>query len=345
RPRCARRVGGRRAARPHPGAGRRHPVLPAPARQPLRPPARPRRPRGPRRRARRRGRRRGRPGAGPGAGRRVPRGGAMTGLLTLAARRAPAPRAVPVALILLVLLVAGVVTAWPRLLAGVDDRQTTHEISGASPLARDVVAVLPDRRPELAAPEPGTTPFEPAVEENLGGVLAALEELRAAQPEPLRSMLGDPQFWVEPVPFSVQPPPDPLMGTQTLTLKQDPQLADHVELVAGRWPEPPTPVDPYAGLTEQQRLALSLDEDTALVAAAIAPRAPPAAAPPAPAADSRTWEVSTERRGTGNAVPLLRAGTSPATAPDAGFWAHNPRSAAPHVVDGLNLRTSGTAAA
>lgn len=269
----------------------------------------------------------------------------MTGLLTLARRQALAHRAVPVALILLVLLVAGVVTAWPRLLAGVDDRQTTHEISGASPLARDVVAVLPDRRPELAAPEPGTTPFEPAVEENLGGVLAALEELRAAQPEPLRSMLGDPQFWVETVPFSVQPPPDPLMGTQNLTLKQDPQLADHVELVAGRWPEPPTPVDPYAGLTEQQRLALSLDEDTALVAAAIEASGALEVALSAPAANILQWEVGTERRVIGNTVPLLLTGTFEATDPDAGFWAHNPSSAEPHVVDDLNLGTSATAAA
>lgn len=121
----------------------------------------------------------------------------MTGLLGLARRQATAHRAVPVALVLLVLLVAGVVTAWPRLLAGVDDRQTTHEITAASPVARDVLAVLPGSWPLLAPPAPGSTPFEPEVEENLGGMLVALEELRAAQPEPLRSMLGDPLFWIE----------------------------------------------------------------------------------------------------------------------------------------------------
>src|SRR5699024_10490254 len=137
------------------------------------------------------------PRARTGAGRRVPGGGPMTGLLGLARRQATAHRAVPVALVLLVLLVAGVVTAWPRLLSGVDDRQTTHEIAGASPLSRDVVAVLPGSWPFLPPPERGTTPFEPEVEERLGGVHAALEELRAEQPEPLRRMLGDPLFWVE----------------------------------------------------------------------------------------------------------------------------------------------------
>lgn len=269
----------------------------------------------------------------------------MTGLLTLARRQAAAHRAVPVALVLLVLLVAGLVTAWPRLLAGVDDRQTTHEISAASPLTRDVVAVLPDRRPWLAAPEPGSTPFEPAVEENLGGVLTALEERRAEQPEPLRSMLGDPQFWVETPPFGVEPPPDALMGSQSLTLKQDPQLEDHVELVAGRWPEPPTPADPYERLTDEQRLALDLDEETALVAAAIEASGALEVALSAPAAEVLQWEVGTERRVIGNTVPVLLTGTFEAADPDAGFWAHNPSSAEPHVVDDLNLGTSATAAA
>ncbi len=269
----------------------------------------------------------------------------MRSLLTLARRQATAHRAVPVALLLLVLLVAGVVTAWPRLLAGVDDRQTTHEIAGASPLTRDVVAVVPDRWPRPAPPQPGRTPFEPAVEENVGGLLVALEELRAAQPEPLRSMLGDPHFWVATPPFEVEPPPEPVIGSQRLMLKVDPQLAEHVELTAGRLPEPPTPVDPYAGLDDVERVTLTLDEETALIDAAIEASGPVEVLLSEASARTLEWEVGTERRVVGHTVPVLLSGTFAADDPAADFWTHNPSSAEPHVVDDLNLGTSATAAA
>ncbi len=269
----------------------------------------------------------------------------MKGLLGLARRQATAHRAVPVALVLLVLLVAGVVTAWPRLLAGIDDRQTTHEISGSSPLARDVVAVLPGSWPWLPPPEPGSTPFEPDVEENLGSLLVALEELRAVQPEPLRSMLGDPEFWVETPDFQVQAPPEPVIGMQRLTLKLDPQLTDHVELADGRWPEPHTAVDPYAGLTDQERVALTLDEETALITAAIAASDPLEVALSASAAETLEWEVGTERRVIGMTVPLLLTGTYEPDDPGADVWAHNLNSAEAHVIDDLNLGTIGQAAA
>src|SRR5690606_40344120 len=123
-----------------------------------------------------------------------------------------------------------------------------------------------------------------------------------------------------------------------------PKLADHAHLAPCRWTDPPTPASPCAGLTEQQRRALSLGEDTALVAAAIEASGALEVALSAPAANILQWEVGTERRVIGNTVPLLLTGTFEATDPDAGFWAHNPSSAEPHVVDDLNLGTSATAA-
>jgi len=269
----------------------------------------------------------------------------VSGLLGLARRQATAHRAVPVAFLLLVLLVSGVVTAWPRLLAGVDDRQTTHEISGASPLSRDVVAVLPDSWPLLEPPPAGSTPFEPEVERNVGGILHTLEDLRAAQPEPLRSMLGEPLFWVATPTFEVEPPPDPIIGRQALHLKVDPQLPDRVELTEGRWPEPPTVVDPFAALSDVERVALTLDEEVELIDAAIAASGAFEVAISAPAAEVLQWEVGTERRVGGHTVPLLLAGTFTALDPEAGFWAHNPHSAEPSVVDDLNLGTSAQVAA
>ncbi|WP_413451112.1 FtsX-like permease family protein [Georgenia phoenicis] len=269
----------------------------------------------------------------------------MTGLLGLARRQATAHRAVPVALVLLVLLVSAVVTAWPRLLAGVDDRQVTHEIAATSPLSRDVVGVLPATWPWLPPPPPGSTPFPPDVEENLGGVHVALEELRAAQPEPLRSLLGKPSFWVQSEPVEVEPPPDPLMGQQRLRLTVDPELADRVELVAGRWPEPHLAVDPFAGLDDVERAFLNLDERVALTDAAIAASEPLEVLLSAPAAEVLEWEVGTERRIIGNTVPALLTGTYEVTDPGADHWDHNRYSVEPYVVDDLNLGTSAEAAA
>ncbi|WP_454084622.1 FtsX-like permease family protein [Georgenia sp. Marseille-Q6866] len=269
----------------------------------------------------------------------------MSGLLGLARRQATAHRAVPVALALLVLLVAGVATAWPRLLTGVDDRQVTHEIAATSPLSRDVVGVLPTEWPRLDPPPPGSTPYPPDVEANLGGVHVALEELRAAQPEPLRTLLGEPSFWLQSQPAEVAPPPDPVIGRQWLRLTVDPQLAERVTLTDGRWPEAPAPVDPFAGLTDAERWALTLDEEATLVDAAIAASGPLELVLSAPAAEVLEWEVGTERRFAGNTVPALLTGTYEVDDPGADYWDHNLYSAEPHVVDDLNLGTAATAAA
>lgn len=269
----------------------------------------------------------------------------MRGLVGLARRQATAYRTVPVAFALLVLLVAGVVTAWPRLLADVDDRQTGYELAGASAASRDVVAVLPGQWPALTPAEPGTTPFEPAVEENLGDIEAALQDLRAAQPQPLRGLLGEPRFWVQTARFLVEPPPDPLMGTQWLTLKVDPWLTDHVELVDGDWPRPPAVVHPHEGLSDEERAALTLDENIELRRAAIDATGPFEVVLAASAAEALEWEIGTERRIEGETVPLLLTGVFEATDAQDEVWEHHPASAEPAVVDDLNLGTSAQAAA
>lgn len=269
----------------------------------------------------------------------------MTGVLGLVRRQASAHRAVPVALALLVLLVAGVVTAWPRMLAGVDDRQTTHELAGASSLTRDVIGVLPSTWPWFGPPDPGSTPFEPDVEANVGGVLAALEERRAEQPEPLRSMLGDPQFWVATSRLQLGVPEGAALGSQSVSLKVAPQLIDHAALVEGRWPDVPEIVDPFAGRTEEELSELSQVEYTDLLAAVFEETPPFEVALSAPAAEALEWQVGTERRASGEPMPLLLTGVFEAHDLDSGYWVHNPSSAEPDIVDDLNLGTSGHTAA
>ena len=269
----------------------------------------------------------------------------MTGLLGLARRQALAHRAVPVALALLVLLVAGVVTAWPRMLAGVDDRQTTHEIAGASSLTRDVIGVLPSRWPFFEAPEPGSTPFEPDVEANVGGILVALEDLRAEQPQPLRAMLGDPRFWVMTSRFQLAVPEGAAIGAQSVSLKVEPQLQDNVTLVDGRWPDAPVVVDPLAGLTRAELGELMAQDYAELEAAAVAATGPVEIALAAPTAEILEWEIGIERRVAGEPWPLVLTGTFEADDLDSGYWVHNPYSAEPEIIDDLNLGTSGYAAA
>src|SRR5699024_9181854 len=57
------------------------------------------------------------------------------------------------------------------------------------------------------------------------------------------------------------------------------------------------------------------------------------------------WEVGEERGVPGSERALLLTGVFTATDPGADFWGHNPRSAAPYVVDDLNLGTSALASA
>lgn len=269
----------------------------------------------------------------------------MTGLLGLARRQALAHRAVPVALALLVFLVAGVVTAWPRMLAGVDDRQTTHELSAASNRTRDVVSVLPGQWLRLGTPEHGSTPFAPDVEANLGGIHRALEQLRAEQPEPLRAMLGDPRFWVMGSRLELVAPDQAELGSQHLSLKVEPQLDQDVTLLDGRWPDAPEIVDPLAAVPAEELDRLTPEEYDDLLADAHDEMAPFEIVLSAPAAEALEWQVGEERHVAREPIRLLLTGVFEADDPGAGFWTHNPYSAEPLIVDDLNLGTSGHAAA
>ncbi|MFC4554096.1 FtsX-like permease family protein [Georgenia faecalis] len=270
----------------------------------------------------------------------------MTGLPGLAWRQLRANLAVPLALAVLVLLVAFVVTAWPRVLADVDDRQVAYETDGVSVLRRDVIGVQLGQQPGLpAAPEPGTTGLEPDVEASLGGLLAGLEELRAAQPEPLRGILGEPRATVETPEVDIRPVEGGEIGRPRVSFKSDPYLTDHVELVDGAWPAEPPTADPFAARTPEG-MTLTEEELAALQAEADALHARPVqVALSVDAAEVLQWDVGKEREAPGSERTLLLTGTFAPLDPDEDYWGHNPRSAAPYVVDDLNFGTSASAAA
>ena len=262
----------------------------------------------------------------------------------LVRRTAAAHASVPLALGLLVVLVALAATAWPRLLAGVGDRQVTHEVARAGPLSRDVVAVVPGAWPRPPAPADGAgLPADVAAVH--AGNLAFLDRVRAEQPEPLRSILGDPHLTVETGRVRIAAAPGGAVGSPEVTLKVDPLLGEQVELTAGAWPAAPTVVQPFDDLTQDQYRDLSVGEVADRRARADAATGALEVVLAEAAAQTLEWPVGSERTVPGTGVPLRLTGTFRPVDPDAPFWAHNLHSAGAHVVDDLNRGTSALASA
>lgn len=249
-------------------------------------------------------------------------------------RQFAAYRAVSLALAVVVLLVAFVVTAWPRAVAATDTAQVAHELDRSTPLQRDVVAVnqlLPDRGPAAA---PGTTGLDPAVEDLWGAFDEGLVALRDAQPEPLRSALGDPRFTVEDDARDLPAVPGNDVRFPSGVLKVDPRLAEHVTLVEGEWPGPvelpePAPGDPE--LVDASGAVRTVGRQVLDVVVA------------AESADVLGWSVG-EERALDAATSVRLTGTFAADDLAEDYWQHNPYSAAPQVVDDLNLGRSARTA-
>lgn len=167
-----------------------------------------------------------------------PRGAAR--LVTRQFRRDPW---VSVLLAVVVLVVSLLATAWPRLVLDMNSRQVPYVMDELSSLRRDVSA---------AASTWGFPPFAEGGESADGqprvdapdGVgywalaLAQLNEVRDAQPEPLRSALREGNLHADlSVPATGVAPPGSAVGGLQLTLRIDPALREHADLVRGEWPE------------------------------------------------------------------------------------------------------------
>ena len=140
-------------------------------------------------------------------------------------RRQLAARPWPTALLALTLLVAAALAAAvPRLVADLDDRQLSQRLAALSAVQGDVTARwLPDLSWSHEDPWP-------AYED-------AWESIRAAQPEPLRSLLAPAQFVARyPTTEWFTPPAETGYYRVSLETFADPRLADHATLVEGAWP-------------------------------------------------------------------------------------------------------------
>ncbi|WP_256838623.1 ABC transporter permease [Ornithinimicrobium faecis] len=143
---------------------------------------------------------------------------------------------VSVLLALVILVVSLLATAWPRMVLDMNTRQVPYVLSDLSELRRDVAATasvwaVPPLADESRVPGSGA--------EGWSLLADNLEELRAEQPEPLRSVLQPGGVYAEllrPLPTAPAPVGAAFGGLQ-LTLRVDPELPEQVDLVRGEWPE------------------------------------------------------------------------------------------------------------
>lgn len=157
-----------------------------------------------------------------------------TGAGRLARRQFATDPWVSVGLAVLVGVVALLLTAAPRGLIDVQGRQLTEEITALSAAQRDLRGdwqrtVIYGSAEDLTG-DPSADGWAPLRE--------GAERVRTQQPEPLRDVLGSPQFLARlesDVPFD--PEVETGYYTATLSLAVDPDLREHVELVDGDWPE------------------------------------------------------------------------------------------------------------
>lgn len=130
-------------------------------------------------------------------------------------------------LALTVALLSFVAALIPRMAAELDDRQLERSLATVSAVQGDVSALWTTYR--IAAP---------GAADLWGGPREATELIRAAQPEPLRSLLQPAQFvGKQPVSAAWRAPEgSPYFGVKADILL-DPDLPDHAVLIDGAWPE------------------------------------------------------------------------------------------------------------
>lgn len=245
--------------------------------------------------------------------------------LRLVRRQLAASRGASVALAVVVLLAAAVLSAWPRAVAQMHADQAAAETASTSVVQRDVVSVVPGVPGAAAQGDPDATAAA------WSSYLHGLDAVRAARPEPLRSALGEGDFATSLHAVDMEAVPGNDVRFPSVVLRAAPGVGDHVEVVAGRWPAASEVVLPdaragdAAGSRPQGEVEVALSQE---------------------AADVLGWELGSVHLPVPSALPALRlVGTYAPTDADDPYWAHNPTATGPQVVDDLNTGVSALATA
>ena len=134
----------------------------------------------------------------------------------------------PSLLALFVAVVSGLVTLAPRALAQADAEYLASRVGEVSAVRGDLRAWWDT---EVAVGGSGT-------DDPWGVWFDSLNRLRAAQPEPLRGLLGSPQILAHLGGQSVFVPQGTEFYQVRVTLTANPEMTSQFELVSGRWPQP-----------------------------------------------------------------------------------------------------------
>ncbi|HCX83869.1 MAG TPA: hypothetical protein DHV14_01775, partial [Micrococcales bacterium] len=238
----------------------------------------------------------------------------------LSTRALGAARGTAALVAVVVALLAGALTAWPRLQADAFAEQTRYRVAETTSTTRDVRAqrVLGQGDGFGSWPE----------------LTAALERLRDDQPAPLRDVLAPAELVATTRELALPVNEAVDVRSPQAVLAGAPDLADRVTLVRGEWPgalvwDPPAAAPPGSGPTPSEQLpdavvdVVVADESAALLG----------------------WDLGEVLATPSFYVDLqLRlVGTYEIDDPDSTYWDFVPGAAGPGVVADLNAGTSVTA--
>ncbi|WP_129789335.1 FtsX-like permease family protein [Promicromonospora panici] len=272
--------------------------------------------------------------------------GAMSGLGLLARRQLRTSWGATATLGVVAFLAAGVLSTAPRAVETMHADQVAYETAEASGLSRDVISVVgatPGQPTDGMYYDPdaglagGGVPAEP----DWAPFLANLDTVRAETPEPLRSTMGAPRFHVTSTDEAyTDPTPGSRLSQAKVFLRAATDVAEHGELVEGRWPEAtPGPVFADDGMGSPTR--------------------PEEPAPPVEVAVSRVvadrygWELGGRYDTLGGAgivalaeryETLVVTGIFETGDPNADYWLHHGLAARPSIILTPNGGLIGTAA-
>lgn len=228
------------------------------------------------------------------------------------------------AVIVLVTLVAAMLlAAWPRAVQVVSDDIVTHRLEATSPIVRDIAS---SNQAALYGPADGSAPAGPGLPEEwqttFGALDGGLRAIHDAMPEPLQAGVRDGRLRTYSTDFlSGREFPGSDVTSTRLRLSQDPYLSERVTLTEGRWP---------TGTSAAQGPEEVFTVPTEVVMSEAA-------------AERLAWAVS-ETRETFGQGDLLLVGTYVADDPDDGYWYHSPSASGPYIVEDPNVGVVLTAA-
>lgn len=219
-------------------------------------------------------------------------------------RQFAASRAAAVLLVVIVLVTAGLLAAWPRSVAQLFTADLQATVAAASANSRSLTAVESGLVPIGPPEDPQASTLSADALPVWGAMDDSMAQVRAALPQPLRSVVGEGHYIVR-AGESIQVVsklPERVLGME-LGYTYDPHLDAHIELVEGRKPVPAAQIDPGTGRrTSEEPVEIFMSASTA---------------------EGSKWKVGEQRTvafGANTSFPVELVGIFEPKDPAAPFW-------------------------